>query len=59
MCKYTNKEAQRRGDKEFCLTLADLEKFIKLQYTRGIYGKGHQLLFCGARSMAFLFSSKL
>ena len=50
MCKYTNEEAQRRGDKEFFLTLADLEKFIALQYARGIYGKGHPV--------AFLWSKK-
>ena len=35
-CRYTNKEAQRRGDDQFTVSLADLETFIGLQYARGI-----------------------
>ena len=38
ICRYTNKEAQRRGDDQFTVSLADLETFIGLQYARGIYG---------------------
>ena len=45
ICRYTNKEAQRRGDDQFTVSLADLETFIRLQYARGIYGKGHPVAF--------------
>ena len=41
----TNKEAQRRGDDQFTVSLVDLETFIGLQYARGIYGKGHPVAF--------------
>ena len=50
ICRYTNKEAQRRGDDQFTVSLADLEMFIGLQYARGIYGKG--------RPVAFLWSKR-
>ena len=39
ICKFTNEEAQQRGNKQFTVSLADLETFIRLQYARGIYGK--------------------
>ena len=45
ICRYTNKEAQRRGDDQFTVSLADLEMFIGLQYARGIYAKGHPVAF--------------
>ena len=45
ICRYTNKEAQRRSDDQFTVSLADLETFIGLQYARGIYGKGHPVAF--------------
>ena len=45
ICRYTNKEAQRRGDEQFTVSLAKLETFIGLQYARGIYGKGHPVAF--------------
>ena len=41
ICRYTNEKAQRRRDEQFTVSLADLETFIRLQYERGIYGKGH------------------
>ena len=50
VCKYTNGKAQRRGDKEFFLALADLEQFIALLCELAIYGKGHPV--------AFLWSKK-
>ena len=45
ICRYTNKEAQQRGDDKFTVSLADLETFIGLQRARGIYGKGHPVAF--------------
>ena len=40
--RYTNEEAQRRGDQSFSITLSELETFLALQYAReGIYGKNH------------------
>ena len=45
ICKYTNKEAQRRGNKQFTVSLAELETFIGLRYARGIYGKDHPVAF--------------
>ena len=45
ICKYTNEEAQRRGDELFTVSLAELETFIGLQYARGIYGKDHPVAF--------------
>ena len=45
ICKYTNEEAQRRGDENFTVNLANLETFIGLQYARGVYGKGHPVVF--------------
>ena len=45
ICKHTNEEAQRRGDDQFTVSLADLETFIGLQYARGIYGKDHPVAF--------------
>ena len=45
ICRYTNEEAQRRGDKQFSVSLADLETFIGLQYARRIYGKGLPVAF--------------
>ena len=45
ICIYTNKEAQRRSNDQFTVSLADLETFIGLQYARGIYGKGHPVAF--------------
>ena len=45
ICRCTNEEAQRRGDKQFTVSLADLESYIKLQYAREIYGKGHLVAF--------------
>ena len=45
ICRYTNEEAQRRGDDQFTVSLADLEKFIGLQYARGIYGQGQPVAF--------------
>ena len=45
ICRYTNQEAQRRGDEQFTVSLADLETFIGLQYARGIYGKSHSVAF--------------
>ena len=50
ICKYTNEEAQRKGDEQFNVSLAELETFIGLQYARGIYGKDH--------SVAFLWSKR-
>ena len=41
ICRYTNKEAQRRSDEQFIVSIANLETFIGLQYARGIYGKDH------------------
>ena len=41
ICRYTNEEDQRRGDEQFTVSLADLETFIRLQYARGIQGKGY------------------
>ena len=43
--RCTSEEAQRRGDEQFTVSLADLETFIKLRYARGIYGKGHSVAF--------------
>ena len=43
--KYTNEEAQRRGNTSFSLDLQKLEAFIGLQYARGIYGKDHPVAF--------------
>ena len=43
--RYTNEEAQRRGDEQFTVSLAKLETFIELQYARGIYGKDHPVAF--------------
>ena len=45
ICRYANKEAQRRGDNQFTVSLANLETFIGLQYASGIYGKGHPVAF--------------
>ena len=45
ICRYTNEEAQRRGDELFTVSLAKLETFIGLQYARGIYGKDHPVAF--------------
>ena len=45
ICRYTNEEAQRRGDEQFTVSLAELETFIGLQYARGIYGKDHPVAF--------------
>ena len=45
ICRYTNKEAQRRGDEQFTVSLADLETFIGLQCARRIYDKGHPVAF--------------
>ena len=39
---YTNREA-RKFDPNFSLTMEQLEAFIALQYTRGIYGKYHSV----------------
>ena len=49
ICRYTNEEAQRRGDEQFTVSLAELETFIGLQYARGIYGKDIPYLSCGAK----------
>ena len=43
--RYTNKEAQRKDDEQFTVSLAELETFIGLQYARGIYGKDHPVSF--------------
>ena len=43
--KFTNEEATRRGDREFCLSADELELFIALQYARGLYGKNHPVHF--------------
>ena len=43
--KYTTEEAHQRGDMNFSLSLSDLEAFIALQYTRGLYGKNHPVSF--------------
>ena len=51
ICRYTNEEAQRRGDEQFTVSLAELETFIELQYARGIYGKDHPA--------SFLWSKKI
>ena len=51
VCRYTNEEAQRRGDEQFTVSLAELEMFIELQYARGIYGKDHPV--------SFLWSKKI
>ena len=51
ICRYTNEEAQRRDDKQFTVSLAELETFIELQYARGIYGKDHPV--------SFLWSEKI
>ena len=48
--RYTNEKAQRKGDEQFTMSLAELETFIGLQYARGIYGKDHPV--------AFLWSKK-
>ena len=45
ICRYTNEEAQRRGDEQFNVSLAELEMFIGLQYARVIYGKDHPVAF--------------
>ena len=45
ICRYTNEEAQRRGDEQLTVSLAKLEAFIGLQYARGIYGKDHPVAF--------------
>ena len=45
ICRCTNEEAQRRGDEQFTVSLAELETFIGLQYARGIYGKDHPVAF--------------
>ena len=45
ICRYTNEEAQQRGNEQFTVSLADLETFIGLQYAIGIYGKGHPVAF--------------
>ena len=41
---HTNREA-RKIDPKFSLTMEQLEAFIALQYTRGIYGKHHSVHF--------------
>ena len=41
---HTNREA-RKTDPNFSLTMEQLEVFIALQYTRGIYGKHHSVNF--------------
>ena len=41
---HTNREA-RKIDPNFSLTMKQLEAFIALQYTRGIYGKHHSVHF--------------
>ena len=51
ICRYTNKEAQRRDDEQFTVSLAELETFIGLQYAREIYGKDHPV--------SFLWSKKI
>ena len=43
--RYTNEEAQRRGDEQFTVSQAELETFIGLQYARGIYGKDYPVAF--------------
>ena len=45
ICRYTNEDAQRRGDEQFTASLAELKTFIGLQYDRGIYGKVHPVAF--------------
>ena len=45
ICRYENEEAQRRGDEQFTVSLAELETFFGLQYARGIYGKDHPVAF--------------
>ena len=49
ICRYTNKEAQRRGDKQFTVSPAELETFIGLQYARGSMVKIIPYLSCGAK----------
>ena len=49
ICRYTNEEAQRRGDEQFTVSLAELETFIGLQYARGIYGKDHHVAFLSSK----------
>ena len=51
ICRYTNEEAQQRGDEQFTVSLAKLETFIELQYAREIYGKDHPV--------SFLWSKKI
>ena len=43
--KYTNEEAQRRGDDDFGLRACELKSFIALQYARGLNGKNHPVRF--------------
>ena len=45
ICRYTNEEAQRRGDDQFTVSLADLETFIGLQYAKWSCGKDHPVTF--------------
>ena len=45
ICRYTNEEAQRRGDEQFIVSLPDLETFIEFQYAVRIYGKRHPVAF--------------
>ena len=45
ICRCTNKEAQRRGDNHFTVSLANLETFIGLQYASGVYARGHPVAF--------------
>ena len=45
ICRYTNKEAQRKGDEQFTVSPAELETFIGLHYARGIYGKDYPVAF--------------
>ena len=53
--KYTTEMAHRREDTNFSLTLRELEVFIALQYSRGLYGK--KIILCGfftTKNMVFL-----
>ena len=45
ICRYANEKAQRRGDQQFTVSLAESETFIRLQYAKGIYGKDHPVAF--------------
>ena len=56
--QYTNEGAQRREAISFCLDLQKLEAFTGIQYARGVYEKGHPVLFCGAKNMEFRFFTK-